>query len=123
MPSYRNISFAAAQTFSDLLSAGNRVSSRNGPTRELPARVTALRLNVAVRSNDAMWGFSGINAFEWSALQEMLAHWLGATVGPATYLATSFHLYEIHVADAEQIVSRFHGVTAYDYVGRAAFAT
>lgn len=32
-----------------------------------------LYLTVTVRSNDVMWGWSGINAFEWSVLQEIVA--------------------------------------------------
>jgi len=36
-----------------------------------------LVLNVVTRSNDIMWGFSGINTFEWSVLHEMMAFWLG----------------------------------------------
>lgn len=74
-----------------------------------------LHLSVAIRSNDAMWGFSGINAFEWSILQEMLAHWIGAEVGDATYFATSYHLYQEHYLRAERIVRAFYGLAPYDF--------
>lgn len=74
-----------------------------------------LHLSIAVRSNDAIWGFSGANAFEWSLLHEMMAHWVGAAVGTQTWLATSFHVYERHRDRAERIVPAFHGLTPYDF--------
>jgi len=76
-----------------------------------------LLLNVAVRSNDAMWGFSGINAFEWSVLQELLANWLGVEPGPTYFLASSFHIYERdrHLERAAAVVDVFPGVTPYDF--------
>jgi thymidylate synthase len=83
-----------------------------------------LHLSVAIRSNDAMWGFSGANAFEWSILQELMAYWLGFEVGGARYFATSFHLYDNHFNRARQIGEGFHGLTPYDFgIGRAAFQT
>lgn len=74
-----------------------------------------LNLTVGVRSNDIIWGFSGVNAFEWSTLQEMMAFWTKSEVGDATYLATSFHLYERHRDRAEKIVASFRGVTCYEF--------
>ncbi len=76
-----------------------------------------LLLNVAIRSNDAMWGFSGINAFEWSVLQELLANWLEVEPGPTYFLASSFHVYERdrHLERASAVVSAFPGVTPYDF--------
>ncbi|MBT9473842.1 MAG: thymidylate synthase [Pseudomonadota bacterium] len=75
-----------------------------------------LLLNVAVRSNDAMWGFSGINAFEWSVLQEVLASWLGVKAGPVYFLASSFHLYERgdHLKRAADVVAHFPRRTPYE---------
>ena len=84
----------------------------------------ALHLAVAVRSNDAVWGFSGANAFEWSVLHEAMAHWVGATVGRQTWLASSFHVYERHWERATAIVDGFHGLTPYDFgVAPPRFAT
>lgn len=74
-----------------------------------------LHMNLAIRSNDAMWGFSGVNAFEWSVLQEMLAFWLDSEVGEATFFATSYHLYRRHFERARQITERFFGVSPYDF--------
>lgn len=88
------------------------------------AREGRLHLSVAIRSNDAMWGFSGANAFEWSILQEVMAYWLGLGVGRVRYFAHSFHLYDQHFNRARQIDEEFHGLTPYDFgIGRAAFQT
>jgi len=96
-----------------------------GASRDIPCnnwlswliRDGRLLLNVAVRSNDAMWGFSGINAFEWSVLQELLANWLGVEPGPTYFLASSFHIYERdrHLERAAAVVEAFPGVTPYDF--------
>jgi thymidylate synthase len=67
-------------------------------------RDRALDLHVAVRSNDAMWGWSGINCFEWSALQEIVAGLVGVAVGQLHFSVTSFHLYERHWEKADRIV-------------------
>lgn len=74
-----------------------------------------LHMNVAIRSNDAMWGFSGVNAFEWSVLQEMMAFWTGAEIGESTYFATSYHLYSRHFTRAQEVVDRFYGITPYAF--------
>jgi thymidylate synthase len=74
-----------------------------------------LHLNVAMRSNDVVWGFSAINCFEWSVLHEMMSFWTGALVGDATYLASSFHIYQRHYEMATKVVAEFRGVTCYDF--------
>src|ERR1044072_4534826 len=88
------------------------------------ARDGELHLSVAIRSNDAMWGFSGVNAFEWSVLHELMAFWLGLETGRATYFAASFHLYDMHFERTRQMNESFHGLTPYDFsIGRAPFLT
>lgn len=62
-----------------------------------------LDLHVFVRSNDAMWGWSGINVFEWSSLLEIVAGMTGLGVGAVHFSVSSFHLYEQHFAKARQI--------------------
>ncbi len=74
-----------------------------------------LHLTVFLRSNDAMWGFSGANAFEWSVLHELMAGWLGVPVGPATFIAGSFHLYGDYWDRANRVSARFRGITPYDF--------
>lgn len=83
------------------------------PSKDIPcnnwlsfsSRLGKLDLHVAIRSNDAMWGWSGINAFEWSALQEIMAGLLGVGVGGLHFSTTSFHLYDRHWAKAHQIIN------------------
>jgi thymidylate synthase len=68
------------------------------------SRGGAIHAHVAVRSNDLMWGWSGINAFEWSALLEVVAGLVGAGVGSLTFSTSSLHLYDRHWAKARRIV-------------------
>jgi len=65
-----------------------------------------LDLMVAIRSNDLMWGWSGINAFEWSAMQEVLAGLLDVEVGSMHFATTSLHLYEPHWQKGARIVEQ-----------------
>lgn len=74
-----------------------------------------LHLNVALRSNDIMWGFSGVNCFEWSVLHELMARWCDVEVGEALYLASSFHLYERHFSRADEIIKDYRGISCYDF--------
>lgn len=74
------------------------------------------RLNVAVvmRSNDLMWGFTGINAFEWSVLHEFMANWLSVEVGEQAFFVGSSHIYERHFERAKRILAAFSGTTCYE---------
>jgi len=67
------------------------------------SRLGYLDLHVGIRSNDAVWGWSGINTFEWSALQEVVAGLLGLLVGGLHFSVTSFHLYDRHWEKARRI--------------------
>lgn len=69
------------------------------------ARDGRLDLNVAARSTDIWWGFSGINAFEWSVALEMMARWLGLEPGVLTFFTSSLHLYERHHDQARAVLS------------------
>lgn len=81
------------------------------PGKDLPcndwlsflSREGRLDLHVGIRSNDIIWGWSGINQFEWSALLEVTAGMLGITPGSLHFSTTSFHLYGRHFAKAEKI--------------------
>jgi thymidylate synthase len=73
-----------------------------------------LEMNIVVRSNDVLWGFSGINTFEWSVLHEMMAFWLGVEVGDENFFISSLHLYERHYARADKILDAYPGTTGYD---------
>lgn len=49
-----------------------------------------------IRSNDAIFGMSGINVYEFTVLQEILASLLKVDIGNFYYIAGSLHLYEEH---------------------------
>lgn len=70
------------------------------------ARGGRLDLNVAARSTDIWWGFSGVNAFEWSVAMEMMARWLGLEPGVLTFFTSSLHLYERHHGRARAVLAR-----------------
>lgn len=78
-------------------------------------RDNKLHLNVTVRSNDLIWGFTGINTFEWSVLHEMVAYWTGVSVCTATYFIGSLHLYERHFRRAQNMRNSAKRKTLYDF--------
>lgn len=83
-----------------------------------------LDMNIVIRSNDIIWGFTGINSFEWSVLHEMLAHWLGVRVGTATFFMSSLHYYLDRESQVERVLAGFQGSTGYEKGwGATAFAT
>ncbi len=71
-------------------------------------------LNVTVRSNDILWGFSGINTFEWSVLHEMMAFWLRARVGHGAFFISSLHLYDDRIEQADRALAGYSGVSGYE---------
>lgn len=68
-------------------------------------RDNVVDLHVAARSTDIWWGFSGINAFEWTLLLEMVAFWLGLAPGRLVFFTSSLHLYERHFAKASRVLA------------------
>jgi thymidylate synthase len=66
-------------------------------------RDNQLDLHVAIRSNDMVWGWSGINQFEWSVLMEVVAGLLAVNVGSLHFSVTSFHMYERHFERAAKM--------------------
>lgn len=70
------------------------------------SRKGELDLHVYIRSNDLIWGWSGINAFEWSALQEIVAGLTGLMVGELHFTIGSLHVYDRHWAKAHALADR-----------------
>ena len=93
-----------------VMSLWEQVSDYN-PSKDIPCtnwihflvRNRKLNMSVAIRSNDIMWGASGINWFEWSVMQKLVANSLGIDTGDLNYFADSFHLYDRHIMRAERI--------------------
>jgi thymidylate synthase len=74
-----------------------------------------LHMHITARANDIMWGFSGINTFEWSVLHEMMAVWTNTDMGESTYFTPSLHLYKHHYKRAKKIIDSFKGKSLYDF--------
>lgn len=64
-----------------------------------------LDAHVFIRSNDLVWGWSGINAFEWSVVLEVIAWFVGAEPGSLHFSITSLHAYDRHFKRLEKIAS------------------
>src|SRR5699024_7512038 len=85
--------------------------ANEGPWKDIPcndfisfqSRLGELHAHVFVRSNDLVWGWSGINAFEWSVLQEVIAGILGIEVGTLTFSISSLHAYDRHWSKLRKI--------------------
>lgn len=76
------------------------------------SRLGKLHMHVTIRSNDLMWGWSGINAFEWSAIQEIVAGLAGQDVGELHFSVSSLHLYDRHWKKAQDI-ARSSGASGF----------
>lgn len=74
-----------------------------------------LHLNVAVRANDVIWGFTGINFFEWSVLLEIISKSLNLEVGEINWFVGSMHVYERHYKRASDINKGPEYKTLYEY--------
>lgn len=77
-------------------------------------RNNRLDMSIAVRSNDVIWGFSGINTFEWSVLHEVVARAIDARVGSQHWLVSSMHLYERHFDRAATVLRLGPGTGVYN---------
>lgn len=77
------------------------------------ARDGVLDLHIATRSNDLIWGWSGINAFEWNALLRVVAGLTGLGAGKLTFSISSLHIYAHHYDRARQIMNAAGGTPVY----------
>lgn len=73
-----------------------------------------LYLHVTVRANDAIWGFSGINFFEWSVLQEIVANTLGYRVGTLSWYVGTFHIYSRHYDTSRDLLRIINPKSLYE---------
>lgn len=53
-----------------------------------------LNCYVTMRSNDLLWGFSAVNVFNFTFMQEYIARMLGVKIGKYYHIAHNFHIYE-----------------------------
>lgn len=78
-----------------------------------------LDVNIVARSTDLWFGFSAINAFEWSVLLEMMARWLHLEVGAMTFFTSSLHLYAGYADRARNLIAVTRA--GQEYTGQKAF--
>ena len=84
----------------------DQVSGKDIPCNDfldLKSRLGKLDLHVAIRSNDLIWGWSGINHFEWSVLLEIVAALTNVKPGKLHFSIGSLHVYDRHWSRAEGI--------------------
>ena len=58
---------------------------------------------VHIRSNDIVWGFSAVNVFNFTLMQEYVAMMVGVPVGQYFHYADNLHVYEDFVPLVEQM--------------------
>jgi thymidylate synthase len=66
-----------------------------------------LSMSVAQRSSDLIWGYSGIDAFSWSVLHEMMAYWTESNVHIRSHLVGSQHIYQQHYVLGYDILQNY----------------
>lgn len=76
-------------------------------------RLGSLDAHVTIRSNDLIWGHSGINYFEWSVLLELVAGMVGVRPGSLHFSIASLHIYDRHWKRAGEIASNYRGEDIY----------
>lgn len=89
-------------------SSGEIKETKDRPcTRNIQFIINDGKLDVFVhmRSNDFMWGASGVNIFNYTFLQEIFAGILGVDVGVYYHIANNFHYYERHKEKVKNIAS------------------
>ncbi len=70
-------------------------------------RDNKLDCTLTMRSNDAIWGWSSINVYEWTVIQEVLASCLGVEVGSYYHLSDSLHVYEHHYDKMKELMETY----------------
>ena len=62
-------------------------------------------LSSGVHVHNCLWGYSGINYFEFTFLQEFIANQLGVELGYYVHNSMSFHVYEPHYEKLENVIN------------------
>jgi thymidylate synthase len=76
-----------------------------------------LDLTVVMRSNDVLWGFSGVNAVNFTLLQELVARLTGMKVGVYRHVTTNMHVYEDQKKRMQPIANcMLEGADVYPYI-------
>lgn len=73
-----------------------------------------LDMTVFNRSNDMIWGAYGANAVHFSVLQEVMAAWIGVSIGSYWQISTNFHAYDTTYEKLVPLISKSPGFTDYE---------
>lgn len=100
-----------------------------GTTADFPCTMTVMYLirngklncSVVMRSNDLWFGFSGINVYEWTVIQEILAKLLNVEVGNYHHYVNSFHIYEDYIPKMKKVLDTykncvFHPIPILEFI-------
>lgn len=68
-------------------------------------RDNKLDLTVYLRSNDLIWGFSAVNVFNFTFLQEIVAAAIGLPIGDYYHVANNLHFYEDKLDMVKELAS------------------
>lgn len=85
---------------------GRLLHTKDTPcTRSIHFMMVNGKLNcyVHIRSNDLIWGFSAVNVFNFTFMQEYVAMMLGVPVGSYYHYADNLHVYEEFIPLADTI--------------------
>lgn len=77
-------------------------------TRSIHFMIVGGKMNcyVDMRSNDLIWGFSAVNVFNFTFMQEYVAAIVGVPVGKYYHKADNLHVYKDFIPLAEEIAKR-----------------
>lgn len=67
-----------------------------------------LDVMVHMRSNDFMWGASGVNIFNYTFMQEYFSQILGLPIGDYYHIVNNLHFYESFMPKIEQLANASH---------------
>ena len=67
-----------------------------------------LDLDIHIRSNDILWGLTGVNIFEFTVMQELVAHMVALPVGRYYHIADSLHYYTDYQKRMENMLNAHH---------------
>lgn len=104
----------------DFYGNGNLKITKDQPcTRTIHFQMNEGKLDctVTMRSNDILWGFSAINVFNFTFMQEYVASILDVPVGKYYHFVNNFHVYENFIPKLELIINNnvLYRPKSYDF--------
>lgn len=109
-PNTRQADISIHDPAKDCFVDGELIKTKDTPcTRSLHfqknPKTGALDLVVRMRSNDLLWGFSAVNVFNFTMMQEYVAWMTGLPVGKYFHIADNLHIYEDYIGKLKRILS------------------